>query len=134
MGEAFGANFTSENEVGANFCATVDGGTVVDVWGGWADQARTRAWHSDMIANVYSTTKTMTAAGNVLHRKAGCSVELAEIVDAADVGVKDLARDADLAVKPLDYAGARYGLPGQEFEGDGLLEPAGGGAPRPRRS
>ena len=59
--EAFAANFTSGNEVGASFCATVDGETVVDLWGGWADEARTRAWQSDTIINVYSTTKTMTA-------------------------------------------------------------------------
>ena len=59
--EAFAANFTSGNEVGASFCATVDGETVVDLWGGWADEARTRAWQSDTIVNVYSTTKTMTA-------------------------------------------------------------------------
>ena len=59
--EAFAANFTSGDEVGASFCATVDGETVVDLWGGWADEARTRAWQSDTIINVYSTTKTMTA-------------------------------------------------------------------------
>ena len=41
--EAFAANFTSGDEVGASFCATVDGETVVDLWGGWADEARTRA-------------------------------------------------------------------------------------------
>ena len=59
--EAFAANFTSGDELGASFCATVDGETVVDLWGGWADEARTRAWQSDTIVNVYSTTKTMTA-------------------------------------------------------------------------
>src|SRR5580765_521433 len=59
--EAFASNFASGNEVGASFCATVDGETVVDLWGGWADEARTRAWQSDTIVNVYSTTKTMTA-------------------------------------------------------------------------
>ena len=59
--EAFAANFTSGDEVGASFCATVEGETVVDLWGGWADEARTRAWQSDTIINVYSTTKTMTA-------------------------------------------------------------------------
>src|SRR5579872_4412562 len=59
--EAFAANFTSGNELGASFSATVDGETVVDLWGGWADEARTRPWQSDTIVNVYSTTKTMTA-------------------------------------------------------------------------
>ncbi|MFI4973333.1 MAG: serine hydrolase domain-containing protein [Caulobacterales bacterium] len=59
--EAFEANLASGADVGASFCATVDGETVVDLWGGWADEARTRPWEQDTIVNVYSTTKTMTA-------------------------------------------------------------------------
>ncbi|NMO55391.1 beta-lactamase family protein [Actinoplanes sp. TBRC 11911] len=47
-------------DVGASFCATVDGETVVDLWGGYADASRTRAWDRDTIVNVFSTTKTMT--------------------------------------------------------------------------
>jgi CubicO group peptidase (beta-lactamase class C family) len=58
---AFEANFTAGKEVGASFCATVEGETVVDIWGGWADAAQTRPWERDTIVNVYSTTKTMTA-------------------------------------------------------------------------
>ena len=34
---------------------------MVDLWGGFADEARTRPWERDTIVNVYSTTKTMTA-------------------------------------------------------------------------
>src|SRR5579859_644502 len=59
--KAFDANLASGADVGACFCATVEGETVVDLWGGWADQARTRPWEKDTIVNVYSTTKTMTA-------------------------------------------------------------------------
>ena len=59
--EAFAANLESGADVGASFCATVNGETVVDLWGGWADEARTRPWEKDTIVNVYSTTKTMTA-------------------------------------------------------------------------
>ena len=58
---AFEANFTSGADLGASFCATQAGETVVDLWGGHADPARTRAWEKDTIVNVYSTTKTMTA-------------------------------------------------------------------------
>jgi len=49
------------NDVGSSFCATMDGKTVVDIWGGHADEAKTRPWEKDTIINVYSTTKTMTA-------------------------------------------------------------------------
>jgi len=59
--EAFAANFTAGREVGASFAVTVDGETVVDVWGGFADAARTRRWERDTIVNVFSTTKAMTA-------------------------------------------------------------------------
>jgi CubicO group peptidase (beta-lactamase class C family) len=59
--EVFEANLASGEDVGASFCATVEGETVVDVWGGWADPARTRPWTRDTIVNVYSTTKTMCA-------------------------------------------------------------------------
>jgi CubicO group peptidase (beta-lactamase class C family) len=59
--EAFEANLASGADLGASFCATVEGETVVDLWGGWADEARTRPWERDTIVNVYSTSKTMTA-------------------------------------------------------------------------
>ena len=58
--EAFAANFASDADIGASFCATLEGETVVDLWGGFADPARTRPWERDTIVNVYSTTKTMT--------------------------------------------------------------------------
>jgi CubicO group peptidase (beta-lactamase class C family) len=59
--EVFEANFTSGGDVGASFCATIDGETVVDLWGGFADEAKTQPWVKDTIINVYSTTKTMAA-------------------------------------------------------------------------
>ncbi len=58
---AFAANFASGADIGASFCATLEGETVVDLWGGHCDEARTKPWQRDTIVNVYSTTKTMTA-------------------------------------------------------------------------
>lgn len=55
------ANIASGEDVGASFCATVEGETVVDLWAGHADAEKTRLWERDTIINVYSTTKTMTA-------------------------------------------------------------------------
>ena len=34
---------------------------VVDLWGGWADEARTVPWGENTITNVFSTTKCMTS-------------------------------------------------------------------------
>ncbi|HYN94942.1 MAG TPA: serine hydrolase domain-containing protein [Pilimelia sp.] len=58
---AFSENLSGGADVGASFCVTVEGATVVDLWGGYADEARTRPWLADTIVGVYSTTKTMTA-------------------------------------------------------------------------
>jgi CubicO group peptidase (beta-lactamase class C family) len=59
--DAFAANFENDLEVGACFSAAVAGKTVVDLWGGFRDQRRTRPWESDTIVCVWSTTKVMTA-------------------------------------------------------------------------
>ncbi|MGE3076526.1 MAG: serine hydrolase domain-containing protein [Dehalococcoidia bacterium] len=49
------------DELGGAVCAYVDGRKVVDLWGGWADAARTRPWSRDTIACTMSATKGMTA-------------------------------------------------------------------------
>ena len=54
------AQLDSGNERGASLVINVDGENVVDVWGGFADTECTRPWESDTIANVWSTTKTVT--------------------------------------------------------------------------
>ncbi|MBS0472267.1 MAG: beta-lactamase family protein [Proteobacteria bacterium] len=59
--ETFDGNLASGDDIGASFCATLEGETVVDIWGGHADAAKTKPWVTDTIVNVYSTTKTMTA-------------------------------------------------------------------------
>ncbi|HVN86738.1 MAG TPA: serine hydrolase domain-containing protein [Candidatus Binatia bacterium] len=58
--QSFEGSFAS-GEVGAALAVTLDGEPVVDLWGGYADAARTRPWQRDTIVNVYSTTKGMTA-------------------------------------------------------------------------
>ncbi|MHA2181018.1 MAG: serine hydrolase domain-containing protein, partial [Promethearchaeota archaeon] len=58
--EAFQQNFKTEGEVGASFAATINGKFVVDIWGGYADKAKSRPWEKDTIVNVFSTTKVMT--------------------------------------------------------------------------
>jgi CubicO group peptidase (beta-lactamase class C family) len=50
-----------KDDVGASAAIYLDGEPVVDIWGGYADQARTRPWEHDTITNAWSTTKTMTA-------------------------------------------------------------------------
>ncbi|WP_367133933.1 MULTISPECIES: serine hydrolase domain-containing protein [Streptomyces] len=59
--EAFTDSLRSGTDIGASVAVFLDGKPVVDLWGGHADQARTRPWQRDTITNVWSTTKTMTA-------------------------------------------------------------------------
>ena len=63
--DAFAANFEkggAVQEVGAGFCAYHHGELVADLWGGYADAARSRPWRGDTLANVWSSTKGATAA------------------------------------------------------------------------
>ncbi len=59
--DQFQTHLDTGADIGASFCVTKDGETVVDLWGGYADPDKTRPWEKDTIVNVYSTTKTMTA-------------------------------------------------------------------------
>jgi CubicO group peptidase (beta-lactamase class C family) len=58
---AFEENFQGRDELGAGVTVTLDGETVVDLWGGWADAARTRPWERDTLVNVWSTSKGPTS-------------------------------------------------------------------------
>src|SRR5215470_6365795 len=59
--EAFAEGFRSRDEIGAAVAVVHDGRSVVDLWAGHADVARTRPWQRDTIVNIYSCTKAMTA-------------------------------------------------------------------------
>jgi CubicO group peptidase (beta-lactamase class C family) len=59
--EAFTDNFSRGEEIGAAIAVTIDGKSVVDLWGGHADTRRSRPWTRDTLVNVYSTTKGLTA-------------------------------------------------------------------------
>lgn len=58
--EVFESGFDN-GEIGAAVCAYLDGRKIIDLWGGWADAGRTRAWRHDTIVNTFSTTKGITA-------------------------------------------------------------------------
>ena len=78
--EAFAETLASGVEIGAALAVHVDGDAVVDLWGGYADAARTRPWDRDTIVNLYSVGKAIGAV---------CALRLVE------AGVLDL--DAPIA-------------------------------------
>ena len=59
--QAFAANFAERGDVGAAVCVMIDGEPVVDLVGGWADEACSREWQPDTMVNVYSVGKAIVA-------------------------------------------------------------------------
>jgi CubicO group peptidase (beta-lactamase class C family) len=59
--EAFLENFTRYDEVGASVCLVHEGETVLDLWGGIADQETEKPWEHDTVSIVFSCTKGATA-------------------------------------------------------------------------
>ena len=62
VADAFRENFASRGELGAGVSVSVGGRVVVDLAGGWRDQARTRPWTTDTLVNVFSVGKGLTTA------------------------------------------------------------------------
>ncbi|MXO70418.1 serine hydrolase [Altererythrobacter buctensis] len=58
--DAFVHNFTHEEELGAACSVVVDGETVVDLWGGWANADRTREWDAHSTVCMMSVAKGVT--------------------------------------------------------------------------
>jgi CubicO group peptidase (beta-lactamase class C family) len=58
--KALAASLDSGGDVGASAAVYLHGEPVVDIWGGYVDEARSAPWERDTLTNVWSTTKTMT--------------------------------------------------------------------------
>lgn len=66
---AFRHNFDARHatpEVGAGFAVLRGDEVLVDLWGGHADQKKTRPWRRDTLVNTYSSTKGVAAACTTL--------------------------------------------------------------------
>jgi len=73
---ALAANLDSGDELGASLVLDIDGDIVIDMWGGFCDEARTIGWSADTITNVWSSTKTVTSlAALMLADRGGLDVD-----------------------------------------------------------
>src|SRR2546430_780050 len=61
VAEEFERNFQQRGEVGASVCITLEGETMVDLWGGLANPATNEPWVKDTMTLVWSATKGATA-------------------------------------------------------------------------
>lgn len=59
--DAFRENFVKHGERGGAVTIALNGRVVVDLWGGWADVARTAPWRNDTLVNVFSVGKALCA-------------------------------------------------------------------------
>jgi CubicO group peptidase (beta-lactamase class C family) len=54
-------NIAQGREIGASLFVSVEGETVIDLWGGWRDREGTREWDEHTIVNVFSGSKPVTS-------------------------------------------------------------------------
>ena len=59
--ETFQKLYKEDREIGSCFAVYQDGRPIVDLWGGYQDQDRTKPWEKETIVTVYSTTKGVAA-------------------------------------------------------------------------
>jgi CubicO group peptidase (beta-lactamase class C family) len=59
--DAFKENYRLGEEIGSSVSVMIDGKPVVDIWGGYRDQARTQAWDRDTTVCMMSVAKGVTA-------------------------------------------------------------------------
>ena len=65
--------------MGAALAVYVDGRRVVDLWGGYADAARTRPWQRDTIVNLYSVGKAIGASARCVSSMPAASIPHAPV-------------------------------------------------------
>ena len=59
--DVFETALAADEELGVRFTLVQHGEVVLDLWGGYADRARTRAFDADTLTPVFSTTKAIAA-------------------------------------------------------------------------
>ncbi|MGB8858282.1 MAG: serine hydrolase domain-containing protein [Ilumatobacteraceae bacterium] len=98
--DAFAGNFAERGDVGAAVCVMVRGEAVVDLVGGWADEARTVPWRPDTMVNFYSVGKAIVA------------LLVLQLVDEGRVGLDDPIASVwpEFAAHGKDRATIRHAL------------------------
>ncbi|MEO1101945.1 MAG: serine hydrolase domain-containing protein, partial [Pseudomonadota bacterium] len=117
--DAFAANFEDDEELGAGFAVMLDGETVVDLQGGWADRKKTHVWDAETLVPVFSTTKGVAALviGMLLDRSVG---ELTYDTAVASIWLEFAAQGKD-KVTIGQMLSHQAGLPGFAEEIDPAL-------------
>ncbi|OAO00344.1 esterase [Sphingomonadales bacterium EhC05] len=62
VADEFRRNFSERGDIGAACSIVIDGQVLVDIWGGYKNQKQEEEWARDTVANIWSTSKGVTAA------------------------------------------------------------------------
>ena len=105
--DAFENNFIEHGEIGASVCISVNGTTVVDLWGGYSDPQRSNHWQEDQLVNAFSIGKGVTAVV-----AAQCVAQGLVSYDTRVASVwPEFAINGKEALSLRDLLGHRAGLP-----------------------
>jgi CubicO group peptidase (beta-lactamase class C family) len=98
--DEFVRNFSERGELGAGVCVVVDGDTVVDLAGGWADPAQRTPWTIETLVDFYSVGKAFVA------------LLALRLVDAGQIGLDDPVATVwpEFAVAGKEAATLRHAL------------------------
>jgi CubicO group peptidase (beta-lactamase class C family) len=69
--DVFVRNFNELGEIGASYAIMKDGELVVDLWGGFKDEARTTPWERDTIVGIWSAGKSIPSVCFAMLRERG---------------------------------------------------------------
>jgi CubicO group peptidase (beta-lactamase class C family) len=64
--DLFKDNFVQGRDLGGSVAVYYQGKLVVDIWGGWFDQSRTKPYNNETLQLVFSTSKGLVAAAVAL--------------------------------------------------------------------
>ncbi len=98
--EEFVRNFHDRGEVGAALCVYVNGESVLDIWGGWADPVHRVPWRHETLVNIYSAAKPLLA------------VNLLRLIDRGLIGLDDPVTSIwpEFGAHAKDHATIRHAL------------------------
>ncbi len=79
--EAVAANLADGHDLGCGLAVVERGEVVVDLWGGFADAARTKPWRADTLVNIWSATKGVLALAVAMAVERGRLAYAAPVAD-----------------------------------------------------
>ena len=96
--DVFAETFEAGEELGAGFAAILEGETVVDIQGGYADRKKEKVWDEQTLVPIYSTTKGIAA------------LVIASVIGALDDGEQEGSGQSGARTRYSGPAGQRCRL------------------------